>query len=440
MKKIILYMICFCTTISVSAQEIWTLESCVYKAREQNISVKQSELGMQSAEINENLRRHARNPNLNANTGVNWNFGRSINPVTNLFEAQTIFSNNLSLNTRVTLFNFGKIKNNIKQAEVNTAATKEDHQQLINDISLQVASTYLNGLFALENKRISENQLALSGNQLAQVNKLISAGILPKNESLQVEAQIALDKQNIISAQNNYDIAIIQLKQLLREETSESIILEAPEDIRLDTDPMLVNIDELYNSALNRQRSIQAGLLREKSAEMGIKIAEADKYPNLGLGGSIGTNYANINFLQSSYNQQLKDNLSYGFGFNLGIPIYNNNAVNANVQNAEIAVTNAQFETANLRENLKAQLQQNLSDARAAKLQYEASNASYNSQNASFQNSEKQHELGVINTFEYLTAKNLLDSAEINKLIAKYDYVFKVKIIDFYLGKPLTLK
>jgi outer membrane protein len=440
MKKTILYLICLSVSISVSAQEIWTLESCVYKAVEQNINVKQSELGLQNAEINEKLQRHARNPSLNANTGANWSFGRSINPVTNQFETQTFFSNNLSLNTGVTLFNFGKIKNNIKQSEVNRAAAKEDHQQLINDISLQVASTYLNGLFAQENKRISENQLVLSGNQLAQVNKLINAGVLPANEALQVEAQMALDKQNIIGAQNNYDIAIIQLKQLLREENAEQIILEAPEEIEIATDPMLVTFDELYKSALTRQRSIQAGLLREKSAEMGIKIAKADKYPNLGAGGSVGTNYANNVFQQDGYTTQIKDNLSYGFGFNLGIPIYNNNAVNANVQRSELAVTNAQLETANLRENLKTQLQQNLSDARAAKLQYEASEASFESQNASFLNSEKQYNLGVINTFEYLTAKNLLDSAEINKLISKYDYIFKVKILEFYLGKPLKLK
>ena len=440
MKKTILYLICLSVSISVSAQEIWTLESCVYKAVEQNINVKQSELGLQNAEINEKLQRHARNPSLNANTGANWSFGRSINPVTNQFETQTFFSNNLSLNTGVTLFNFGKIKNNIKQSEVNRAAAKEDHQQLINDISLQVASTYLNGLFAQENKRISENQLVLSGNQLAQVNKLINEGFIPANEALQVEAQMALDKQNIIGAQNNYDIAIIQLKQLLREENAEQIILEAPEEIEIATDPMLVTFDELYKSALTRQRSIQAGLLREKSAEMGIKIAKADKYPNLGAGGSVGTNYANNVFQQDGYTTQIKDNLSYGFGFNLGIPIYNNNAVNANVQRSELAVTNAQLETANLRENLKTQLQQNLSDARAAKLQYEASEASFESQNASFLNSEKQYNLGVINTFEYLTAKNLLDSAEINKLISKYDYIFKVKILEFYLGKPLKLK
>jgi len=472
MKRLLSICILTLCTLFLGAQDLWTLEESIHRARTGSIDALQSLLGQDYAAINLESAQHRRYPNLNFNTNVNWNFGRTIDPTTNEFNTSTFFSNNLSLGSGMALYRGGRIKNSITQSEYLLKASEMDHEQLINDLALTVANNYLNALFALENEKIARNQLGISNQQLAQIQKLVKAGSLPANEVLQIEAQIARDEQSIIGSSNTYELSILQLKQLLNLNPSDEITIENPGEINLSTDPFILTFEEVYASALQHRQDVLADELRLQSSEMAIKVAEGALMPSLDAFGNLGTNYSNLGFSilgsetldipvdsklpdgtpfpllftqertlseKANYSTQLEDNLSYGFGVQLSVPIYNNFQVKHSIQRAELDFENSKLATQRTKENLKIQVQSALADSRSAKLQFEASEVAYNAQKAAFDNTEKKYRLGATNTFEYSNAKNQLDAAQLNTLIAKYDYIFKTVVLDFYMGKPIKL-
>lgn len=469
---ILLIGLCLSLT-GLEAQKSWTLEACVRQAIATNINAELSQINIERARINTEQAKHSRYPNLNFQTGINWNFGRTIDPVSNEFSTETFFSNGFGLGTGVTLFSGGRIKNNIKQSEISESVARADYDQFVRDLSIQVANNYLNAIFALENKRISENQLKLSQSQFENINILIENGVRPKNESLEIQAQMARDNQNIIVAENNYQTALLQLKQLIRLDPSTEMELIIPDIDQLETsNPFLTSFEEVYQTALQTQPNIIAGDRRLESSKVAQEIAEGSNKPTLSFNGNLSTNYSNQGRIfgegsfqdvstdvridgvpavitapqfipgpitQSPYSNQINDNLSYGFGFNLSVPIYNNLNVKSNIERAKLDIQQTKLNNEQIKDNLKISVQQALSDAQAAKLSLEASETSLKAQQASFENSEKRYELGAINSLEFVTSRNQLDNAQINLLIAKYDYIYKLKILEFYQGKEIKL-
>lgn len=480
-NKIFNIVCCVLLMIPLSGQDIWTLEKCILHSQKSSIDINRSELGILQADIDLDQAKQARYPSLNANTNVNWNFGRTVDPTTNEFNTETFFSNNYGLNTGVTLFNGFRINNNIKRSELNLTAAKADTDQMRRNVALQVASNFLNVLFAQENISLANRQLSLSQQQLDQVNKLIKAGSSPESERLNLEAQIAQSEQMQITSQNALDIAILQLKQILRLDPSYSLTIEAPEDLEVTTDPDLVNFEEAFNEAQKARPDLLANQLRIESALLDEKIARSGFYPSISIGGSLGSAYSNRgrttdgvrlirtetevdisaelpglpplnrqsviigseqevpNIIEQPYTDQLDQNLSYGFGLGVNIPIYNNGNTKSNIQRAKLNAINSQLNYDQNLETLKISVQQALADARAAKKTLEASEKSLKAQNLAFENTTKRLEIGAANTFEWESQKTEMENAEIQRLIDKYDYLFKIKILEFYLGKELKL-
>ncbi len=460
-------------SFSTQGQNLWDLRECIEHAVENNISIQQANLNVDLADIQLKQAKQARYPSLNANSGLSWNFGRTVDPTSNDFNTETFFANTISLNSGIMLFNGGRIRNTIKQTQIDREASMKDAQQMRNDISLQVANSYLNVLFAKENLSIAQNQYSLSLEQLNQIDKLINAGARPSNERLDLEAQLATQEQRIVQAENNLEIALLGIKQLLQLDPNANFEVENPgEAIQVTLDPELISLEEIYASALKTQLNIQSQELKNESALLGIDVAKSAYFPSLSFGGSVGTNYSNrgvrvdgftdeiinqtifingnettVGFPQSfpilsdnPYTNQLDENLSYGFGLQLNIPIYNNYSAKGNVERAKINALNTQLAGEQIKNTLKSNVQQALANAKAAKRQFDVSEKSVLAQNASFSNAQKRFDLGAINTFDYVNAKNQLDNAELNLLIAKYDYIFKTKVLDFYLGNPIRLK
>ena len=466
-------------SFSLTAQEKWSLEKCVNHALSNNISIAQAKLGQRFAEIDETQAQHAKYPNFNAGGSMNLNLGRSVDPVTNDFVSETFYANNFSLNSGIVIYNGGRLRNTVKQAQINTKASYLDVAQSERDMALLVANTYLNVIFAKENLKIVTSQLDLSKEQLSQLMKLISAGTRPENEALNIEAQIALNEQNILAAANAIATALLNLKQLLRIQEDIDVIIPDG-DIPLKTDPEILTVEEIYQSALNTQPNVQAANLDLEAATLGVDIAKSARMPSLSAGGSVGTNYSNKGvfidgfetvvvqnqfmidnqiitdligqdqislgvqqqipvFKDQAYFDQIQDNLSYGVGINLNIPIYNNMVNRSNIERAKLNIESTELANAQLKDNLKIQVMQALVDAKTAKFQVKASQKSYDSQQAAFANTKRKYDLGAVNTYDYIDAKNQLDVAQLNLVIAKYDYIFKTKVIDFYLGHPLQL-
>lgn len=454
------------------SQDVWNLQRCIGHALEHNLDMQQTRIAVDQADIAQKEAHQRRYPSLNGSTNVSLNFGRSIDPTNNTFITRSFLSNNIALNSSVTLFNSGRISNSIKQANINKQSAQYTENQTERDISLLVANAYLNVLFAEENIKNTQNQLALTREQYNQIQTLINAGVRPQNEILDIEAQIALGEQNVITQENGYTLAILNLKQLLLLDPSYDMVLDRPEDVEILSDADLIAFNEIYNSALNNQSGIKAAELDMQSAIIGEQIAKSALYPSISLGATVGSNYSNQamtidggetvindqeiffngtpavigipsfnpNFIDIPYVNQMDQNLSYGVGVSVQIPIYNNYQVKAGIERSKLNTLNSAIQKQRQENQLKINVQQALADAKAASKSYTAAKKSRDAQKAAFDNAQTRYDLGSINSFDYVNARNLLDNAQVNLIISKYDFLFKSKVVDFYMGRPITLQ
>ena len=434
----LLTLLCiFC--YNVQAQEVWSLRKCVEHAQKNNLNLRQSEIAIQQAVIDNKEDKFARYPNLNANINGGFNFGRTIDPTTNDFRNQRIGNSQVSLTSGMSVYSGGLIKNSIEKSTIEIEAAKADAETMQNDIALQISSVYLNVLLAQEQVAIAQNQLKITDTQLAQTDKRINAGVLPKNERLEILAQQARNQQNLITAQNNVAINLVNLKNLLELEPAQDIRVEVPADVIPSVEEIL-SLEEIYVQALDAQPSIKASELRMESAQLDIPIAESLGLPQIDLFAQVNSNYASIpNFPNPSYFTQLDNNLGQTLGARLSIPIYNASRTKLAVERARLRIINAEVQNQQAKQALKADIQNAIASARAAKSQLAANQTALDAAKASYNNAQKMYELGAINTLEFTNSKGNLDAAELNVIQSKYDYVFRLKIIDFYLGKDLSI-
>ncbi len=465
------FLLLFFAFSNLMAQNIWSLEKCVQHAQDNNISVKQTAIAIANAEIQHVQNKAAWHPNANFGGSFGVNLGRSIDPTTNTFETQTSNFNGWQFSTGAPIYQGGRIKNSIKQSEMDLEASKYDAEQTIRDISLNVATQYLNILFAEENLVIAENRLKLSNEQLAQTEKLIRAGAVPAANRYDLEAQIARDEQNLTSSQNNLEIAYLALKQSLFLEPDYDLSIE-----RINIDVPVENIDnlslrEVYERAIQSEASIKAGDFRVKSADISIDIAKAGQRPSLSLSANVSSNYSSFGrevvgvetgfneipiqimgntvdigfptsspiFEDQAYFDQLNQNLGGGISATLQVPIYNRKTVRSNIERSKLNVENLKLQNEQLKQQLKTNVQSALANAKAAKKTYESAQKSIEASKIAFENAEKRYKVGAINSLELTTARNNFDAANSELIRSKFDYIFKLKVVDFYMGKKLSL-
>ena len=446
-RLLAIYFIVALWSAPAIAQDIWNLEKCINHALQNNLDLQQGRLSVEQANISKKTALHGRYPSLNGSTNLGLNFGRTIDPTNNEFITQSFFSNGFSLSSGVILYNAGRISNTIKQSEIDQESVSYSVKQSERDIALFVANSYLNVLFAEENLKNAVAQQSLNTKQYNQVESLINAGVRPANELLDLEAQLARGDQAIIAQENAVIISFLNLKQLLLLESDYQMILDRPSDVEILSNTDLITLDEIYTSALSNQPSIRAAELEMRSAEIGEKIAKAALYPSIGASGNIGTNYSNraLRFTptgleETPYLDQLDENISYGVGLGVNFPIYNNYQVKAGMERAKFSTMSSVINGEREKNKLKTDVQQALADAQAASKSYRAAKKSRDAQSAAYNNATRQYDLGAINSFDYVNSRALLDNAEISLIIAKYDYLFKAKVVDFYMGRPISLK
>lgn len=459
---------------TVSAQEVWSLERCVLYALDNSLTVRNSELEEQFSQITAKQVRQERYPSLNASSGAGLNFGRIVNPATNNFETENSFFNNVGLSSGMMLYQGGFISNSIRQADLDLNAALEDIQQTKNNLALEVALSYLNVLFADENLQNARDRQALSQAQLDQIDKMITAGTRPSSERYDVLAQIALDDQDIVSFQNDREINLLSLKQLMNMEPDYPLEVEKPE-LSLEGMEAFESyaLKSVYDAALTSQPQIKAQELRKQSAQIGEELARSSLLPRLSLSGSIGTNYSDLDKYGLGFQtvrvltpgvfingesalfeieqlhatssettplfDQFDNNLGYGLSLNLSIPIYNNGIAKAGVSRARLTTVQEQVADEQIRQTLKTDIQNAIAAARAARESLKASERAFDAAQIAYTNADRRFALGTINNYDLISARNRLDAARVNITIAKYDYLFRAKVIEYYLGRGLTL-
>ncbi len=458
---------------SLSAQDTWSLQRCIEYARTNSLSLRQAGYAIANAKLTNKQNQLSRMPSVNASSSAGYQFGRTVDPTTNSFKNQTIAFNSMGLNARATLYSGGLINNTIKQGKIDVLASEKDAEASFNDIALSIANAYLSILMSEEQLENANRRVKLSQDQLGQTDKLIAAGSLPVNDRLDVLAQIANDEQAIVTAQNAIDLNYLNLKVLMQLDPALDIQIERPQfSIPTDANPMATSFGEVYDRAVDTQPGIMAAELRVQSAELGVNLAKSGYYPTLSIFGGLDSRWSDASklfepftttrtqtfFIPSTqtsldvefevqdatikpypYFNQLKDNFGQNIGLNLNIPIYNQGINDVNVQRAQIGILNAQVQSDLEKQQLKNDVQQSIASARAAQLTLDASQKATEAGRVAYENAEKRFKLGTINNLQLLTARNTYDIAQGNLTVAKYDYLFRLKIIDFYLGRQIKL-
>jgi outer membrane protein len=447
MKKYVSMIFCLVVLTSLKAQEVWTLEKCVEYALTNNIQVKQQLLLVKSEQALLQQDKLGLLPSLNGGASHGYNFGKTVDRYSNDFATDRVRSNNFYLSSNVTLFEgFQKI-NQIKQRKVDLEATHFDTDKFMDDIMLSIATGYLQILYYNELVKTSENQLKATELQLERLKKLVDAGALAQGDFYTLEAQRAMENSQVVSARNNLDIAYLTLVQMLDLPTTEGFEIESP-DLELQL-TLAVSPDHIYGFALETQPVIKSAESRVKSSEIGLTMAQGGQSPSLVLQGSLGTGFSGANKVYDSvtftpsvkpFADQVKDNFNRSISLNLNVPIFNGWSTRTAISRAKINVENQKYNLELSKLQLRKTIQQAYADAKAAMNNYEASNTGVNAARESFRYADQKFSVGSINSVDYNNSKKDLEKAESDQLSAKYEFIFKSTVLDFYMGKPLTLK
>ncbi len=470
----ILFLSIYITAFAQDSKK-WTLRECVDYALENNITVKQTELNIQEAELSKKDAVGNFIPNLNISGNHSWNSGLTTDVTTGVLRNQTTQTTFGGLSSNVVLFDGLKNVNELRRADMAILANRYQVDKIRDDISLNVISAYLMVLLNKEAVKIAEPQLEISTEQLNRTNKLVEAGTAPRGDLLDIQATLANDEQNLVVTQNNVKISLLSLAQILQlddvynfdisEEEIETLSLANISDY---------TIDQIYQKALENRNEIKVAQTNIDIAEQDIKIAKGNRYPTLSgffnwnsrysdferVVGSeispdnptvvigqventgqnvISPNYRPIVGSPPGFFDQFDDNKGYSFGLGLQIPIFNGFRISNGVKRAEINYERQKNQLDQEELNLEKTINTVYTDAQGAVKIYFAAQKSVAAQEESFRYAQEKYNVGVMNSFEYSQIKNRLVKAQSDLLRAKYDYIFKIKLLEFYYGVQVDI-
>ncbi|MFC2123976.1 TolC family protein [Bacteroidota bacterium] len=483
-RKIYFLIILFIFVIfgyEVNAQDmkIWTLEECIEYGLANNLTIKRSEFSVTDNEILLRQSKAAYYPTLNAGGQYQNLWGRSIDPTTNLFSTDRIETMGIQGSSSWTLYQGRSIRNSVKQNRVDLQGSEYDLQRVKNDIMLDVTTGFLTLILNTELFENAKVQLETTKAQLETTSKQVRAGALPMSSELDLIAQVESNEVAVINADNDVRLAKLNLQQTMLMPSGEEFDVDIPE-IELDIlEPVLLSSEQIYQESINIMPQIKSAEKSVESADLGIKIAHGLLEPRVYAQANIYTNYSSVTssrrynydsngdpiyievplgyyynpsgIPEPVYTQiqefetsegigpQLNDNISQSVALTLSIPIFNGLQNRTYYQRAKIQSNQARTYSEEAKLALRQSIELAYNNASAASKSYNASLKQVASLEESFRAAEKSYNLGAMNIYDYQVASNNLFRARSDLLRAKYNYIFTVKVLDFYLGKPLSL-
>jgi outer membrane protein len=455
---------------SLAQSNVWDLQQCIDYAQKNNISLKQTEISTKINRNNANQSKAAILPTVNAGAQHTYNFGRTIDRYTNTFANTQVLSQNFYISSNVVLWSGLAQYNNIKANQYQYLSSTENYLQQKNDLALNVATAYINVIFSDEILQISKTQYEMTKQQLERTEKLTEAGTLAKSAVYDLKAQLANDEVNLTGSDNNYQIALLNLKQILNLDSMNNFSISRPNIDMMNNELAKASVQDIYEMALKSQHSLKSANYNLLAAEKNLDVAKGRVSPTLSATGTIGTGTSGLdkNIVSTNitgadpvaatldgsvvvyqphyevvtekkpFADQFKDNVNKSVGFTLSVPIYNGLQTYTGVKNAKLNALNAKYSQDLLEQNLYKTIAQAYANAKAALNKFNANKASVEASEQSFFYSQQKFNVGSISTFDYNSAKLRLQNAQGNLVQAKYDYVFKLKVLDYYQGKPLT--
>jgi len=436
------YLLLLALFASLHAQELWTLDKCINYAHDNNIRIKQSTLNTQYQLNMLKEKKNSRLPNLNGQVSQNLNFGRSLtylNTYENVNSSQTDFG----LGTQLTVFQGMQINNAIKKTEFDLKASFEDLAKAKDDLSLNIASTFLEILFAKELVKVSEDQILITNQQLKQSQEKVNAGSLASGALLEIEAQAAREELNLVDAKNQLQIAKLKLAQMLEIVFTDKFDVEIPILPEIGSQSSVTNSQDVYLTALKQRPEIRGAEYRYQSTEMQLKMAQGVFYPTLSFYANYYNNYNNkykdTKGTSISFGDQLSNNQRKGLGLQLNIPIFNRFFTKLQVDNAKIQMLNIQLDLEGTKKVLRQEIETAQTTAITSFNRFKSTEKAVASMQEAFRYSEEKFNVGMVNAVDYNLAKTNLLKASSDLLRAKYEFIFRSKILDFYKGIPITL-
>ncbi len=471
---IIVFAILLTTTVKAqnagTTGGVLTLQQCVETAIENNLLVRQSEYQAQSDKVTYKQAKGSQLPFISGNVNHGINQGRSIDPFTNTYANQQINFANYSINTSITIWNGSSIQNAIKQNELAAKASEMDWQQTKDNITINVILAYLQVLSAQEQLKVAQKQVEVTKNQVARLETLHASGAIAPAMLYDLKGQLSGDQLAVINGKNTLETARINLAQLMNVPYNANVQLE---NLGASGNPVLYDgtAENIYQTAEQQLAFIKAAEYRKQSAQKRYLAAKAQLLPTLSFNGGFGTNYSSVatrqellntadvatsqyvtvsgsklpvfapqnNYLSQkiTYGDQWTNNLNSSLSIGLQIPILNGLRARSNVNQAKIAEKRTSFEAQTVKTQLRQAVDQAYVNMNAAFERYLALKQQVEDFTVSFKAAEVRFTNGVNTSVEYMIAKNNLDRSNANFVAAKYDYLLRVKVLDFYQGKAL---
>lgn len=462
------------TNVPVNTSSRLNLQQCIDIAQQNNIQVRQGRLTVANSELQFRQSRLNRLPSAIFQANQSLNGGYSINPQSNAFVQQTINSSNFQLNSSLTLYNGLVLQNTIQRDNMALQASQLELNATQNNISLTVAQNYLNVLTGTEQLAVAQRQADVTRAQLERTQRLVNAGSAPEANLFELRATLASNEVDIVNAQNTLDLGRVALLQAMNVPINQAFEVEPINVPDPSLDPYTASVQQLYDVASTNLPEVKGADLRVRSAALGVQVAKGGLYPTLSLNAGLNSIYSSaatnpvpngttttfplgyyvdpvtgtqipiigtgqgVDRLSIGYGSQLKNNFSQSISLFLRVPIFQGNLSRNRITTAKIQQQNAELTALNTRLTLRQQIETAYTNMRAGANRFKATQAQVASLERAFQIAESRLNAGAINATDYSIAKTNLDRARASLVQAKYDYVFRTKILDFYQNKSLS--
>jgi len=417
-------------TLLANAQKNWTLQQCIDTALANNRNVKQKVLARKVSETNYLQSKQNLLPNLNASAGEYFSFGRSLgadNVYKNINSSQTSFG----ISSNITLFDGLKMKYSIDARKADLNASEADLKKMQSDLVMSVSTAFLQVLQNKELLQLAIDQHALTQTKIEQRKSLVAAGKLAEGEIYDLLAQESKEEMNRIKAEQSLNYSLLDLSQILELDSPDNFNIVLPTDL-LNAELTLLDPKSVYNGALVHRPEIKSAEFRLESNQTNVKIAKSNYYPSLSLNGQIGSRYYNLSGIpNAAFNTQLSNNLSSSIGLNLSIPIFNKFEVKNSVSNAMIQVQSSKLDLENTKIELRKSIEQAYQNALGAKARWDAAIKSETASREAYRFVNQKYENGRATVYELYQAKSNLTQVLSEQTQAKYEYVFRIKILEW---------
>jgi len=456
MRVKIVTILAFMFLIAGNAQDKkWSLEECVQYALDNNISINQQELNQELVEEDILTARGNFYPSLYGSASQNWNFGSYFGQ-SGVRISRDSRGNSFGLNSGVNIYNGSRNKNALLRAKKNLEAAGFDLEENKNTIMLYIVNSYLNVLLNKESLKISEDQIVISESQVEKAKGLVESGSRAKAVLLEAEATLATNQQQLTASKNTLDLSLLSLAQLLQLSHKGFDV----EDVLLDikADALGYNdTDAIFEKAVSTLPEIKSAEIAVESSELGVKMAKGAYQPSLSFGAGMGTSYQHnkgfpderpeldpgtgeIIIVPNGFGEQLKNNIGYNLGFSLSVPIFNRFQTKSSVSRAVINQKRAELQLLDKEVKLRESIERAYADATAALDQFVSSEKSLVAQEELFRNAQESFNSGVMTSFDFDQVRNRLVNAQATKVNAKYNFIFRTKLLEYYYGIPIVMQ